>query len=112
MDQEQTRPRQNYLSQLSMLAHRQLDSLVYRLRPDHPAQGLEYIPIASAAHKPFFPTGVPLEIDVWNTFKGRRERYYDFLAEQTADAELMLLQEFCHDPGLALSHQQIFAGRD
>ena len=60
----------------------------------------------------FSAKGVPLNIAVWNTFKGRRERYYDFLAEKTADAELILLQEFRHDPFLEASHRDMFRGRD
>lgn len=91
---------------------RRFTDIVYRLRPEHPTEGLEYIPISWQAQRPFFACGVPLEIDVWNTFKGRREQYYAFLAEQTADAELILLQEFRHDPALEASHREIFAGRD
>jgi endonuclease/exonuclease/phosphatase (EEP) superfamily protein YafD len=73
---------------------------------------LEYISIAAEARRPFFPKGAPLEIDVWNTFKGKREQYYHFLAAQTAGADLILLQEFRHDPVLEASHREIFAGRD
>ncbi len=91
---------------------RRITDLAYRLRPQQPAEGLEYIPIASEAERPFFSRGTPLEITVWNTFKGRRERYYDVLSEQTADADLILLQEFRHDPVLEASHRRIFAGRD
>jgi endonuclease/exonuclease/phosphatase (EEP) superfamily protein YafD len=68
--------------------------------------------MASEGRNSFFPTGKPLEIAVWNTFKGRRERYYDFLAEQTAGADLILLQEFRHDPLLEASHREMFIGRD
>jgi endonuclease/exonuclease/phosphatase (EEP) superfamily protein YafD len=92
--------------------YRRITDIVYRLRPEQPTEGLEYIPISSAAQRPFFPRAVPLEIAVWNTFKGRRERYYNFLAEQTVDADLILLQEFRHDPVLEASHREIFAGRD
>ncbi len=48
--------------------------------------------------------GIPLE--------GHRERYYDVLAAQTADADLILLQEFWHDPSLEVSHRSLFAQRD
>lgn len=89
-----------------------LSDLAYRLRPEQPSPGLEYISISAEAQRPFFPKGVPLKIAVWNTFKGRRERYYDFLAEKTADAELILLQEFRHDPFLEASHRDIFKNRD
>lgn len=92
--------------------YRRFTDFTYRFQPEHPAEGLEYIPIASEARRPFFPRGAPLEIDVWNTFKGKREQYYNFLAQQTANADLILLQEFRHDPQLEASHRQIFAGRD
>lgn len=98
--------------QVRAIVHRRITDLAYRLRPEQPTEGLEYIPIAAEARRAFFPRGVPLEIDVWNTFKGRRERYYDFLTEQTAGADLILLQEFRHDPLLEASHRQMFAGRD
>ena len=101
-----------YISQARAFLDRRLADLRYRLRPQQPAEGLEYIPISAEARKPFFPRGVPLEIDVWNTFKGRRERYYDFLCEQAADAELILLQEFRHAPVLEARHGQLFEGRD
>jgi len=94
------------------ILHRRITDLAYQLRPDQPADGLAHIPIASEAKKPFFSEGEPLEIVVWNTFKGRRERYYDLLAAQTAQAELILLQEFRHDTQLEASHREIFAGRD
>ena len=89
-----------------------LSDLAYRLRPEQPPAGLEYISISAEARRPFFPKGVPLKIAVWNTFKGRRERYYDFLAEKTVDAELILLQEFRHDPFLEASHRDMFKNRD
>src|SRR5215212_7409806 len=92
--------------------NRRLIDLAYRLRPEQPLEGLEYISISAEARRPFFSKGVPLNIAVWNTFKGRRERYYDFLAEKTADAELILLQEFRHDPFLEASHRDMFRGRD
>src|SRR5690348_15468384 len=56
-----------------------LSDFAYRLRPEQPPTGLEYISISAEARRPFLPKGVPLKIAVWNTFKGRRERYYDFL---------------------------------
>ena len=87
-------------------------NLAYRLRPEQPPQGLEYISISSEARRPYFSRGTPLAIAVWNTFKGRRERYYDFLSEHTADTELILLQEFRHDPLLEASHRDIFKDRD
>ncbi|HZG69378.1 MAG TPA: endonuclease/exonuclease/phosphatase family protein, partial [Herpetosiphonaceae bacterium] len=95
----------------AILEHR-ISTFTYRLRPHLPTEGLQYIPISAQAQTPFFPRGVPLEIDVWNTFKGRRERYYDFLCEQAADAELILLQEFRHAPVLEARHRDLFEGRD
>jgi endonuclease/exonuclease/phosphatase (EEP) superfamily protein YafD len=92
--------------------HRHITALAYRLRPEQPPQGLEYISISSEARRPYFSRGTPLNIAVWNTYKGRRERYYDFLSEHTAEAELILLQEFRHDPLLESSHRDIFKGRD
>lgn len=89
-----------------------ITDLAYRLHPEQPAHELAYIPISSGARRPFFSTTVPLDIRVWNTFKGRRERYYDVLAEQTAAADLILLQEFRHDPVWEASHRTIFAERD
>ncbi|MDP9317447.1 MAG: endonuclease/exonuclease/phosphatase family protein [Chloroflexota bacterium] len=112
MERNPTQQRQAYLWRLRTALHRQLSGLAYGLRPQQPAEGLEYIPIAADARRSFFQRGVPLEVDVWNTFKGKRERYYDVLSEQTADAELILLQEFRHDPLLEMSHRRIFAGRD
>jgi endonuclease/exonuclease/phosphatase (EEP) superfamily protein YafD len=85
---------------------------VYRLRPDQPAAGLAHISIASNAQRCTVAKDVPLEIAVWNTFKGRRERYYDVLAAQTADADLILLQEFRHDPKLEATHLELFVDRD
>lgn len=94
------------------MMHRRITDLAYRLRPEQPPEGLEYISISSEAKQAFFSKGVPLNITVWNTFKGRRERYYDFLSEQTANADLILLQEFRHDPVLEASHRDIFKQRD
>jgi endonuclease/exonuclease/phosphatase (EEP) superfamily protein YafD len=92
--------------------HRRITNLAYRLRPDQPSEGLEYISISSEAQKSFFPKGVPLPVVVWNTFKGRRERYYDFLSAKTAGNDLILLQEFRHSPVLEASHRDLFVGRD
>lgn len=91
---------------------RRLRELAYRLRPEHAPEGLEYIPISQEASHGCFRRGVPLEVDVWNTFKGRRARYYDVLAEQTANADLILLQEFRHDTRLEAAHREMFAKRD
>lgn len=92
--------------------YRRITDIAYRLRPEHPAEGLEYISISSGAQRRFFPKGTALNIAVWNTFKGRRERYYDVLTAQTASADLILLQEFRHDPVLEASHHELFASRD
>lgn len=89
-----------------------LTNFTYRLRPDQPAADLAHITIAANAQRTFIVKDVPLRIAVWNTFKGRRERYYDVLTAQTADADLILLQEFWHDPSLEASHQTLFAWRD
>lgn len=97
---------------LSTRWQQRLARLTYRLRPEQPSEGLEYIQIAAGAQQRCFPTQTPLTVVVWNTFKGRRERYYDVLAAQAGDADLILLQEFCHDPALEAAHQQLFAGRD
>jgi endonuclease/exonuclease/phosphatase (EEP) superfamily protein YafD len=112
MEPDMPQPYSRSRSNVSDRVQRRITDFAYRLRPEQPPEGLTYISIASAAERSFFPKGVPLEIAVWNTFKGRRERYYDVLAEQTADAELILLQEFRHDPALEASHRAIFAGRD
>jgi endonuclease/exonuclease/phosphatase (EEP) superfamily protein YafD len=112
MAHNSSKRRRAYISQVSDTVQRQITDLAYRLRPEQPAEGLEYISISSAAQRSFFAKGVPLEIAVWNTFKGRRQRYYDFLAAHTADSELILLQEFRHDPGLEASHREMFSSRD
>src|SRR3712207_1822672 len=104
MERNLAQRRREYIAQMTALMQRRIADLAYRVRPEHPIEGFEYIPISFGAQKPFLGRGVPLEIDVWNTFKGRRDRYYDFLSEQTADAELILLQEFRHDPVLEASH--------
>lgn len=92
--------------------YRGLTALAYRLRPEHPLDGLAHLPIATGAARSHFVSGEPLGVVVWNTYKGRRGQYYDVLAEQTRDADLILLQEFRHDPLLEASHQELFAGRD
>lgn len=112
METESTSRRARYLAQVGALLNNRIADLAYGLRPQQPAEGLEYIPISSQAQQPFFTTGTALEIDVWNTFKGKRERYYDFLTEQAADADLVLLQEFLHDPVLEAAHRALFTGRD
>jgi endonuclease/exonuclease/phosphatase (EEP) superfamily protein YafD len=91
---------------------RRITNAAYRLRPDQPAAGVAHITIASNAQRCIVAKNMPLEIAVWNTFKGRRERYYDVLAAQTTDADLILLQEFRHDPDLEAIHRALFVGRD
>lgn len=112
MQRDPTPRRGTYLSQMGALVQRRITDLAYRLRPDQPPEGFEYIQIASAARRTCFATGAPVEIAVWNTFKGRRERYYDVLAAQTAGADLILLQEFRHDPILEAAHREMFVERD
>ncbi len=112
MESDPTQRHSTSLSHMSDGVQRQITDLAYRLRPEQPAEDLVYISIASEAQRAFIAKGVPLEIVVWNTFKGRRERYYDVLAAQTADADLILLQEFRHDLALEASHRDIFSGRD
>jgi len=109
---KQTADRRVPMGQLRDHVSRQLRDFAYRLRPEHAPEGLEYIPISQGASRACFRRGVPLEVDVWNTFKGRRARYYDVLAEQTADADLILLQEFRHDVRLEDAHREMFAQRD
>jgi hypothetical protein len=104
--------RHAYTAQVSAAVQRRLSDFTYRFRPEHPAEGLEYIPISKAAERMAVPADEPLEVVVWNTFKGKRERYYDLLAEQTGRAQFILLQEFRHDPLLEKSHREMFAGRD
>lgn len=112
MERDPAQRRREYMSQVRAVMQRRAADLAYRLRPEQPIEALQYIPISSEAKKPFLPRGVPLEVDVWNTFKGRREQYYAFLSEHTDDADLILLQEFRHDPVLEASHREIFSGRD
>src|ERR1700752_4494447 len=93
-------------------APQRIADIAYRLRPEQPTEGLARIAIASDARRSFVPKGELLEIVVWNTFKGRRERYYDSLVAQTTGADLILLQEFRHDLRLEASHRALFAARD
>ena len=94
------------------IVQRRFTDFAYRFRPDHPTEGLEFFSIASHAQKPYFSRNTPLEVVVWNTFKGKRERYYDVLSQRTINADLILLQEFRHDPVLEASHRELFMGRD
>lgn len=94
------------------MVRKQITDLAYRLRPERPAEGLEYIPIAAEATRNYIKRGTTLNVVVWNTFKGKRDRYYTFLSEHTANADLILLQEFRHDPELERAHREIFAQRD
>lgn len=112
MDEDTSQPRRTYFSHMSATMQRRINNVAYRLRPEQPAEGLEYISMSSEAGRSFFSPDTPLEVVVWNTFKGRRERYYDFLAAQSADADLILLQEFRHDALLEASHREMFAKRD
>jgi endonuclease/exonuclease/phosphatase (EEP) superfamily protein YafD len=92
--------------------YRGLTDLAYKLRPEHPLDGLAHLSITAGACRSHFRSGEALRVVVWNTFKGKRARYYDFLSEQTRGADLILLQEFRHDPQLEASHQEIFTDRD
>jgi endonuclease/exonuclease/phosphatase (EEP) superfamily protein YafD len=112
MERHATHQHGAYVSYMRDRLQQRVSNFAYKLRPDQPTEGLEYISIASEARQVFFSTGTPLKIIVWNTYKGYRERYYDLLAEQSQAADLILLQEFRHDPVLEASHRQIFAGRD
>lgn len=112
MEQETFDELQSPLERVWTPIYRRLTDIAYRLRPEHPLDGLAHIPIAAEARRPHFASGEPLGVVVWNTFKGRRARYYDALAEQTGGADLILLQEFRHDPLLEASHRELFAGRD
>ncbi|HEU5015177.1 MAG TPA: endonuclease/exonuclease/phosphatase family protein [Roseiflexaceae bacterium] len=94
------------------MVRQRIGEIAYRIRPDQPGEGLEHISIAAEAQRACFSRGTPVGITVWNTFKGHRERYYNVLAEQTTHADLILLQEFRHDPLLETSHRTIFSGRD
>jgi endonuclease/exonuclease/phosphatase (EEP) superfamily protein YafD len=112
MNGDSAQRRRQYMSFVSAALQKRVADLAYRLRPEQPTEGLEFIPIASEARKPCFSLGDPLQVNVWNTFKGKRERYYDFLARTTSQSDLILLQEFRHDRNLEASHREIFAGRD
>lgn len=94
------------------LIYRQVSDLTYRLRPEHPLEGFSYIPIAADARLTYYGQETPLEVVVWNTFKGRRAQYYDALDAYTRNADLILLQEFRHDVRLEAEHRRMFAGRD
>jgi endonuclease/exonuclease/phosphatase (EEP) superfamily protein YafD len=104
--------RLQYIAQVRASLNDRLTDLRYQLRPQQPSEGLEYLSISSEAEKRFLRRGEPHEIAVWNTFKGQRERYYDFLTDNAQHAELILLQEFLHDPVLEARHRELFAGRD
>jgi endonuclease/exonuclease/phosphatase (EEP) superfamily protein YafD len=101
-----------HVLQLQEGLYRMATELAYRLRPEHPLEDLQYIRIAYEAQRRFLARGAPIAIVVWNTFKGRRGRYYEVLAEQAADAELILLQEFRHDPALEAAYRELFAAHD
>lgn len=88
------------------------NNFTYRLRPDQPTAESAYLPISANAHRRYFSRGTPLNVIVWNTFKGKRERYYDALTEHATSADLILLQEFRHDPQLEAAHSSLFAQRD
>jgi endonuclease/exonuclease/phosphatase (EEP) superfamily protein YafD len=89
-----------------------LTAAAYRLRPERPAADLAHITIAANAQRSVISRGTPLHITVWNTFKGKRERYYDVIADETHSADLILLQEFWHDPAVEAAHQLLFTDRD
>jgi endonuclease/exonuclease/phosphatase (EEP) superfamily protein YafD len=105
-------PRKDYPAHVRARLQRRLADFTYRFRPEHPSEGLEYIRIAAAAQQTIVSTGASLDIAVWNTYKGKRERYYTFLAEQASGADLILLQEFRHDPILEAAYGDLFATRD
>lgn len=100
------------LERIWLATYRGLTGLAYRLRPEHPLDGLAHLSISGSAARSHFAHGAPIGVVVWNTFKGKRAQYYDVLAEQSRDADLILLQEFRHDPALEASHNELFAGRD
>src|SRR5690349_11702899 len=108
----ETHPQKEYPAHVREQLQRRFADLTYRFRPDQPSEGLEYVRIASAAKKLVVSVGEPMKIAVWNTYKGKRERYYTFLAERAGDADLILLQEFRHDPVLEGAHRELFATRD
>jgi endonuclease/exonuclease/phosphatase (EEP) superfamily protein YafD len=100
------------LERLRNIFYYRLTDLAYRLRPEHPLDGLAHVPITAQAQRHYVRRGEQLKIAVWNTFKGRRGQYYPLLAQHTQDSDLILLQEFRHDPVLEAYHDEIFRGRD
>jgi endonuclease/exonuclease/phosphatase (EEP) superfamily protein YafD len=92
--------------------YNRMTALTYQLRPEHPLDELAHVRIAAEARRAQVNPGERLKIVVWNTFKGRRAQYYSLLAQHTGDSDLILLQEFCHDPVLEAYHAEIFRGRD
>jgi endonuclease/exonuclease/phosphatase (EEP) superfamily protein YafD len=104
--------RRAYLSSLREGVQQWMTDVTYRLRPEHPHKEVSHILISTEAKRSFLAPDEPIDVVVWNTFKGRRERYYEVLAEQTAGVELILLQEFRHDVLLEQYHRELFAGRD
>jgi endonuclease/exonuclease/phosphatase (EEP) superfamily protein YafD len=105
-------PNETLLERLWNVFYHRLTDAAYRLRPEHPLDGLAHVPITTQAQRHSVSSGERLSIVVWNTFKGLRGEYYSLLAEHTRDADLILLQEFRHDPVLEASHNEIFRGRD
>lgn len=112
MEHKREQRSQKYIAHVRALLDARINHLTYQLRPQQPAEGLEYLAISSQAQKQTFERGKPFEIAVWNTFKGQRERYYEFLSEKAECAELILLQEFRHDPVLEARHRELFSKRD
>jgi|GEM_PF-311040 len=112
MDDSTLQPSETPFERVWNGVYNQVTALAYRLRPEHPLDGLTHITIAAQATRHHFSSAEPLDIVVWNTFKGKRGEYYQLLAEQSRDAELILLQEFRHDPVLEAAHNEIFRGRD
>lgn len=96
----------------SVSVNQHITNFTYRFRPEQPKAESAYLSIAANARRPFFSKGEPLNVVVWNTYKGKRERYYDVLAEHGSNADLILLQEFRHDPLLESAHGSLFAERD
>jgi endonuclease/exonuclease/phosphatase (EEP) superfamily protein YafD len=108
----QGREEEGHVFQLQEDLYRLATELTYRLRPEHPLEELQYIRIAYEAERRMIERGTPLSIVVWNTFKGKRARYYELLAAQAADADLILLQEFRHDPALESAYRELFVRHD
>lgn len=90
----------------------QASKWLYNLRPEQPIAGLAYIPIAANAKKLCYCADEPINVVVWNTLKGKRTRYYGVLSQETSDADLILLQEFRHDPLLEAAHAELFSQRE